>query len=220
VSSWCPKSGGIIVLKAFAPALALVAAAPALWGTGPGAAAVAKGPDLDGDGRADRVTVGVVEGVPDEQELVAVVRGTRFTARMPLYSSIGVGRLRITDVDDDGRDEVVVTESFGANTVLFTVWGLHGTGLRAVTTPDGGRLVLAEGGGISALSGYGCEVADGARRLVVVQGELVWSSDPLVYQGKRVTYTVHDGVATATSTTPVLAGKDDPAYRVDPRACA
>ncbi len=210
------------MLRALVPALALVAAAPAAWADGPvaGAADVKLGADLDGDGRVDRVGVREVGDAPGTQELVAVVRGVRFTARMPLRSTLGAAPLRIVDVDVDGRDEVVVTESHGANTVLLTVWGLHRTGLRAVVTPDGTPLVLAEGGGVSAVSRYGCEVVDGQRHLVTVTGEVAWTSDTWVYDGERVTYAVRDGVATATSTTPVLAERDAPAYQVDPKSCA
>ncbi|MFJ6675479.1 hypothetical protein ACIQMJ_30610 [Actinosynnema sp. NPDC091369] len=211
-----------MVLKAFVPALALVAAVPATAWAGPAAGTgdVTGGADLNGDGHVDRVAVRQVPDVPTAQELVAVVRGVRFTARMPLHSTIGAGPLRVVDLDGDGRNEVVVTGSFGANTELFTVWELRNGGLRAVTTPDGAPLALAEGGGVSALSRYGCEVVDGQRRLVTVSGEVVWSSDPWVYDGERVTHAVRDGVATATSTTPVLAERDAPAYRVDPAACA
>jgi hypothetical protein len=204
-----------MVLQAFVPALALAAAGPTAVTVDVTARA-----DLNGDGRTDRVAVREVVGAPDTQELVAVVGGHRFTARVPFHSTVGMSPLRVVDLDDDVRDEVVVTESIGANTDLFTVWGLSGGVLRAVTTPDGNRLVLAEGGGISALSRYGCEVVDGRRHLVTVQGELVWTSDPLVHDGERVTYAVRDGVATATSTTPVLAERDAPAYQVDPKSCA
>lgn len=208
-----------MVLKALVPALAILAAAPAAAGAAAATGDVTVRADLNGDGRSDRVVLREVGGAPDTQELVAVVRGHRLTARMPLHSTVGVSPLRVVDLDDDGRDEVVVTESIGANTDLFTVWGLSGGGLRAVARPDGSRLVLAEGGGISALSRYGCEVVDGRRHLVTVKGELVWTSDPLVYDGERVTHLVRDGVATPTSTTPVLAERNAPAYQVDPAAC-
>ncbi|GAB3008817.1 hypothetical protein [Saccharothrix stipae] len=208
------------MLKAFAPAFALVAAVPALWGAPPAAGDQSVTADLDGDGRADRAWVRVVEGDPDRQELVAAIRHYRITARMPLYSRTGVLPLRVVDLDDDGRDEVVVTESAGANTDLFTVWGVRGMRLRTVTTPEGGPLALAEGGGVNAINRYGCEVVDGARHLVTVTGQLVWPSDPMVYEGTRVTYAVHEGVATATSTTPVLGERIDPVYQVDPQACA
>jgi hypothetical protein len=211
------------VLKALVLASALVATgASTAWAAGSTAVSgdVTRGADLDGDGRVDRVAVRQVDGVPDTQELVAVVRGVRFTARMPLHSPFGVGALRVTDLADDGRDEVVVTESTGANTDISTVWGLGEAGLRAVTTPDGKPLELAEGGGVSAVSRFGCEVVDGQRRLVVVRGEVVWTSDPLVYDGERVAYVVRDGIATPVSTTPVLAERNAPAYQVDPASCA
>jgi hypothetical protein len=92
--------------------------------------------------------------------------------------------------------------------------------LRPVTTPDGATLRLTEGGGASAVSRYGCEDVDGGRRLVVVQGSVDWMTDPWLYDGERVTYTVHSGVATATSTTPVRAERSAPAYQVDRDACA
>ena len=207
------------MLKAFAPAFAFVAAVPALWGTAPGEVTVAA--DLDGDGQADRVSVRVVDGDPTRQQLSAVVRGFRVgSAYMPLHSPSGVLPPRVVDLDGDGRDEVVVTEAVGANTDHFTVWRLDARRLRAVTTPDGAPLRLTEGGGASAITRYGCEDVDGARRLVTVLGRLDGTTNPALYDGERVTHTVHNGVATTTSTTPVRAQRTDPAYQVDREACA
>ncbi|HWO58537.1 MAG TPA: hypothetical protein VNO31_00655 [Umezawaea sp.] len=173
--------------------------------------------DLNGDGRLDRVVAETIAGNPNEQFLVATIRGIRLTAHAPLNSYTGVQPLRVVDLNDDGSDEVVVTESVGANTVKFSVWGLYG-GLRPVTLPDGSTLALWEGGGISALSGYGCEADGDARRLVTVRGLLDWDNG--VYSGERVTYAVADGVATETSRTPVVGPRTEPGFQVDPLACA
>ncbi|MCC8251386.1 hypothetical protein [Saccharothrix luteola] len=206
------------MLKAFAPAFALVAAVPALWGTAPGDGIVTA--DLDGDGRADRISVRVAATDPTKQELTAVVRGFRISAFMPVDSTFGALPPRITDLDGDGRDEVVVNEVRGANTDHFTVWRLDARRLRPITTPDGATLRLTEGGGASAVSRYGCVDVEGRRLLVTVLGAVDRTTDPRLYDGERVTHAVVDGVATATSTTPVRAERNAPAYQVDRNACA
>lgn len=178
--------------------------------------------DLDGDGRTDRATIEPVVGDPGRQLLTVTIRGdrvaTRVTALIPLASPFGVRPPRVVDLDADGRDEIVVVESVGANTDGSTAWGLFG-GLRPVTSTDGTPLRLWEGGGISALSRYGCEPADGARRLVTVAATLV-DRDNLVYAGDRVTYTVTGGVAVETTRQPVTGARDDAAFQTDPGACA
>lgn len=86
-----------------------------------------------GDGRLDRVSVKPIAGNSYEQSLVATVGRVAYATRVPVDPSFGVQPLRVTDVNDDGRQEVVVTESVGANIFSFTVWGLFG-GLRPTTT--------------------------------------------------------------------------------------
>jgi hypothetical protein len=174
--------------------------------------------DLNGDGRLDEVTATPVAGDPEQQLLTATVRGVRLTAVTPLDSHVGILPLRVVDLNGDGRDEVVVAESVGANTVSFNVWGLF-SGLRPVTGSDGRALKLWEGGGISAHSGYGCEQADGARQLVTVYARLS-DSEQDVYTGERVTYSVDGGVAFETSRLPVAGPWDAPGLQVDPLTCA
>lgn len=174
--------------------------------------------DLDGDHRPDKVVLEVVPDNPDEQQLVATVSGIRLTARIPLHSYPGIRPLRVVDIDADGRDEIIVTESVGANTLGFTAWGLFG-GLRPVTSPDGTPLPLWEGGGASAIARYGCEPADGGQRLVTVQaGVIDWEN--FVYQGERVTYAVHDGVAVEATRTPAVGPRDAVPFLADPQTCA
>jgi hypothetical protein len=206
-------------MKAFAPLLALVAATFAF--TTPAAADdMTVRADLNGDGQLDSVTIRPVAGNPNLQRLVAVVGGTTLRATVPLDAyQVGVQPLRVVDLDDDGWDEVVVTETVGANTLSFTVWGLFG-GLRPVVGPDlVTPLRLWEGGGISATSLYGCEADGGGRQLVLTGGYAI-DVDFEVFQGERVTYTVHNGVAAETSRIEVTSTRDDPAFQADPAACA
>jgi len=174
--------------------------------------------DLNGDGRLDRVVAETVPGNPEEQLLVATVRGIRLTARTELYSYIGVQPMQVVDLNGEGSDEVLVLESAGANTDRFSVWGLFG-GLRPVTNPDGSKLALWMGGGASAHSRFGCETVDGARRLVTVSA-LPTDWETMVFSGERVTYSVADGVATETSRTPITGPRTAPEFQADPLTCA
>jgi hypothetical protein len=123
------------------------------------------------------------------------------------------------DLDSDGWDEIIVTESVGANTLSFTVWGLFG-GLRPVVGPDlTTPLRLWEGGGLAAVSRYRCEPTSSGRQLVTVRAEPV-DVNYSVYEGERLTYAVHNGVATETSSTPITAApRDDPEFRYDAETC-
>lgn len=206
-------------MKVIAPALALAATvfgftAPASADTRQTAYA-----DIDGDGRRDRVAVQTVDGQPDEQLLTARVRGHRLSASVPLASYNGVQPMRVTDVDVDGRDEVVVTESVGANTDSFGVWGLRGNALAPVTLADGTPLRLWDGGGISAISRYGCTDDHEGRKLVQVNA-VATGVDFTVYTGETVVYVVEDGVATETARIPVSGPRDAPEFQLDPALCA
>lgn len=207
-------------MKAIVPLLATVVAAFALATPATAAADdLSVQADLNGDGQLDTVRVEPVAGNSFQQRLVATVGGTTLTATVPLNAyQIGPQPPRVVDLDGDGWDEVVVTETVGANTLSFTVWGLFG-GLRPVVGPDlTTPLRLWEGGGISATSLYGCEDDDG-RQLVSTGGYAI-DVNFEVFRGERVTYTVHNGVATETSRIQVTSTRDDPAFQADPATCA
>jgi hypothetical protein len=137
---------------------------------------------------------------------------------VPLASSNGVQPMRITDLDTNGRDELVVTESLGANTSGFGVWGLYDGELAPVTLVDGTPLRLWEGGGISAISRYGCGIDHDGRSLTQVGGVAV-DVDFTVYEGESVTYVVDGRLATETWRSPVRGPRDDPAFQVNPADC-
>jgi hypothetical protein len=174
--------------------------------------------DLNGDGQLDTVLVEPVADNGDEQRLVATINGIELDATMPMDPYFGVQPLRVVDINGDGWHEVVVTEFVGANTLDQTVWGLFG-GLNPVLGPDLAPLRLWEGGGLSALSRYACESSDGGRQLVTVSAQ----ADDVTfehYQGERITYTVHNGVATEVARTEVDGPQDDPVFEADPDTCA
>lgn len=175
--------------------------------------------DMNGDGVLDKATVAPVPGTDREQLLVVTVGRVSYVAHVPLSSSGGIQAPRVTDVDGDGRAELVVTESVGANTFGYTLWVLD-HGLHHVTQPDGSPLRLWEGGGISAISRYGCEVAGGQRRLFTVGAQLVdWDNG--VYVGTRDTYQLYDGgVVRMTSRANISGTRDAAALAADPATCA
>lgn len=176
--------------------------------------------DFDGDGRVDRAWIESVAGnpVPTTQVLSAQVGAERYRAYVPFASwSTDARPMRVVDLDGDGREEVVVAESVGANTTTSSVWGFNGR-LRALTTADGGKLVLAEGGGLAARSLFGCETdGDGDRALVTVSTQLDWDANR--YVGERVVHAVAGGVASEVSRTPVDAAPGDPVFDLDVESC-
>jgi hypothetical protein len=207
-------------MKRIAPVLALLTATLAFAAPANAAADTTVQADLNGDGQLDRVAVSPVPGNPSEQNLTVKIGRLAMKTRVPLSAEGGVQPLRVVDVNNDGRDEILVTQSVGANTDTFSVWGMFDS-LRAVVRDDGTRLHLWEGGAVSSVSRYGCEVAgDGNRQLVSVWGASKdVNSDYL--KGERVTFTVlANGVATIRSRAWVEGFRDSAAFMTDPQACA
>jgi hypothetical protein len=174
--------------------------------------------DLNGDGRLDRVVLQPVAGNESRQLLITRIGGKRLTATVPMNNHGGVQPMRVVDVNADGRDEVVVTQSVGANTDSFGVWGLHGGALSPVRLVDGTQLILWQGGGASAMLRYGCTADHDGRQLVQASGMGI--GDYTVFEGERIVYTVDGGVATEVSREPVRGPRDTPGFQADPAACA
>jgi hypothetical protein len=206
-------------MKAIAPALAVFAA---LFAFGSPAAAAtteyAAQADLNGDGQLDRVVVKPTADNPAEQFLVATVGRRNYVARVPVDQPFGVQPLRVSDIDVDGRDEIIVTEVVGANTLWFSVWVLDG-GLHQVRLTDGTPLRLYEGGGRSAVVGYGCEFTGGRYQLFTVGAELV-DEENGIYAGERVNYDVVNGVATETRRKQIAGTRDSRDFQANHLMCA
>ncbi|MBP2330045.1 hypothetical protein JOF56_010430 [Kibdelosporangium banguiense] len=175
-------------------------------------------PDLNGDGRADLVAAEVDGSNPNEQVLTATVRGRTYSARLPVDPYYGVQPLRVTDVNNDGREEVAAIEVIGASTEFSSLWGLTGGRLRAVRKTDGTRLYLIEGGSVREINRYGCESVGKRRQLVVVNAQLT-NETTMVYSGERIRYSVRNGVAVETARTPAAGTSDAAVFQVDPAAC-
>ncbi|OZM70159.1 hypothetical protein CFN78_26680 [Amycolatopsis antarctica] len=177
--------------------------------------------DLDGDGTADLVTLTPL-GDGSVQSLRFTVNGVENSVEMPADAYRGVLPLRVTDINGDGSQEVVVTESMGANTATFSVWDRAADGApRGLTTEDGQPLKLNEGGGAASRVGYECAASATGRDLITLAASNVGTGTDLVYDGSRVRYQVQDGVATPVddyTITGALAG--DPVLDVDTAACA
>ena len=208
-------------MKVFASLLALSAAAlgfvaPATAAADDVAAAYA---DLNGDHRIDRVQVRPAPDDQNEQILIGSVGRTNYVTRIRLDTNVGVRPLRVVDLDRDGRQEVVVTEVVGANTLWYTVWRLDNGWQPLRSSAGGPALILFEGGGISALSRYGCVSANGHRELVVVGALLQDPWDAGIYAGDRVTYVVVNGVAQVTSRATVSGSRGTLEAMADPNAC-
>jgi len=174
--------------------------------------------DLDGNGAPDTLTL--TESGAETQELVATVGGTTARVTIPMDPYFHTAPLRVTDVNADGKSEVIVTEYVGANTLTLSSWDFDGVHLRELRTPDGQPFQLYEGGGIRAHSGYDCEQLASGRALVVFNS----ASDDIdfaTYDGDRTWYRVRDGVATPTTRiTFTGAEADNPIRDGDPDTCA
>lgn len=204
-------------MKKFVPALALFTAVFALAAPGTASAApLIAYADLNGDGRPDRVSVSVAADNPDQQSVIAMIGRSTYVGRTPFSSLVGVRPLRVVDVNGDGRDEVLVTESVGANTLTYTVWGMNG-GWGPVRLADGSPLYLAEGGGISAVSRYGCTTYGWPYLLKVGATLIDWEHG--MYHGEVIRYAVNNGVATEVDRRELVGSVETWNSQADPKSC-
>lgn len=178
-------------------------------------------PDLNGDGRPDSAALEPV-GDGSQQRLTFTVDGRTTERVLPGDAYAGVQPMRITDVNGDGKQEVLVTESVGANTLTFELADLGPDGgVRLMTTSDGQPMPLHEGGGIAARSGYECAPA-GQGRMLITLGATNESPTPTpAYDGSRIGWDVRDGVAAQIDEYPFQGvPQDDPVLHVDPATCS
>ncbi|HEV7976148.1 hypothetical protein, partial [Amycolatopsis sp.] len=154
--------------------------------------------DLDGNGTLDNISLSLTS--PTMSLLEANISGQVVQANLATDEYTGVQPLRVTDMNADGKAELVVTGSVGANTTSMGVFDFDGHHLRIVSTPDGRGIGLYEGGGISTRSGYTCEPS---RRGEVLVSFTALQDDnwggPVTYSGTRTSYLVRNGVATPSA---------------------
>ncbi|MCP2166845.1 hypothetical protein [Goodfellowiella coeruleoviolacea] len=176
--------------------------------------------DLDGDGRADRVTLSQVD---DQTQSLTVVVGDRTaTATMQWWApATGVQPVRVTDLDRNGRQELIVLETVGANTDTFSIWEYTTSGsLRRVTRLNGEPVQLYEGGGVAAHSGYECD-DNLAQQRVLVKLDTLRDDNGVTYSGTRTGYRITGGLARVLWTVPIShVSSDDPVTATDPGTCA
>ncbi|QWF78656.1 VCBS repeat-containing protein [Amycolatopsis sp. CA-230715] len=207
---------GIAVLTGVVAA-ALAATAGSASASEPPQRATAQA-DLDGNGTLETVTL-TKSG--DAMDLSTTVEGKTVHANVPGDGFAGtVSPLRVADFNGDGAADLVVRYSVGANTDWFGVWDFDGTGFRQLTTPDGKALMLNEGGGLAARTGYACADVP-SRELTSVAAEADdISANPITYTGSRTTYQVRDGVATPQRTMDLKSVPSaDPLVSPNPDTC-
>ncbi|WP_143266136.1 MULTISPECIES: hypothetical protein [Amycolatopsis] len=199
---------------------AVLAAALASAVLASGAASAAPQPqraavDLDGDGTPDLATLTTTGDYT--QRLEFTVRGVTTAVDLPGAPA----PMRVTDIDGDGRQEVVVLETAGANTLWYGVWDYDGTGPRTLSTTDGEKLYLYEGGGVTTRLGYECaDNSSGGRDLITLAALMDDNTSAMTYSGQRVLYEIHDGTAREVTTyTITSAPQDDPVLRTTPESC-
>ncbi len=214
-------------ITGIAAALGLAAIVPALAHPlgNPLAAAPANDPvttvaDLDGDGEIETVTAQLTRAT--DQVISATVNGAFTSIHLPADSSVPLQAPRVTDLNGDGRAELIVTQSVGANTTFFTALHYDGRNLGQVVDNDSKPLSVAEGGGVAAHLGYQCTPLNGGGRtfeIVASEADDV-SAEPLTYSGTRTTYTLRDGALTTQNTQTI--GKrpvTDPILGTDAATC-
>ena len=184
--------------------------------------------DLDGDGIPDPVTLRQLSPgtqllrVALREEILDALIGGDDTVPLPLIPP------RPSDLDGDGRAELVLTVVVGANTLTYEVWRYdEDHGLRPVTDESGAPWRLYEGGGVAATSGYGCATPHpGEARRLPFAVEARWDEsrteqEPIRYDGEVVTYEIAGGVARPVGTAHVQdVARDDPQVTTDPATCA
>ena len=177
--------------------------------------------DLNGDGADETVTIRSAGTA--QQELVTEVDGQRLAASAPADTPSDVRLPRVTDVNGDGAEELVVSELTGANTETFGIWEYVDGTLRQVAGPNGDLLRLYEGGGVTARSGYTCEKFGPGSQLVVLSAEADDTArDTITYTGSWTYYALTDGVATPTGTTVSFTSVsgENPLMNPDNGSCA
>ncbi|OXM64031.1 FG-GAP repeat domain-containing protein [Amycolatopsis vastitatis] len=179
-------------LTAFAVALGFAGTAPAL-------AASAGTPihttaDLNGDGTPEDV-VSWQAGRGD-QVVSAIVNGRRTSIHLPADGRVGILPPRVADLNGDGRAELLVATSFGADTTTFSVLHFDGRKLSRVVGADHRPFSVAEGGGTAAHLGYMCMAPGGDRLFVTVVSsadDVALPADEITYTGTRTIYALRDG---------------------------
>lgn len=178
--------------------------------------------DLDGNGTLDSARLAAL-GDGSQQALQFTVDGRVTEAVLPGDSYAGTRPMRVLDVNNDGRQELLVSESVGANTEWFSIWDLGADGApRELTTQDGAPLKLNEGGGVAARLGYECAPAgsDGRVLITLAASNESPTAEPS-YDGRRVAYEVRDGVAAPVDEYPFTgAPQGDPVLVTAPDSCA
>lgn len=175
--------------------------------------------DVNGDGAPEPV---VLSELPNNTQKLTVKLGRiAYTAAMPHYPGPDAGLMppRVVDMNDDNRQEIMVTEIVGAHTDHFSLWGFFGSTLKQVRTADQAPLKLYEGGAVATIARYGCEGTGADRQLVSVSAGIV-DYDNYIYEGERVTYRVdNSGIAHETSRVSGTGGSNSPLFQADPNAC-
>ena len=208
-------------------ALAATAVAAALLAA-PGVAAaqetadrVSADADVDGDGTQERATL--EKAAPGTQLLRVELPGGALEGEVHGDEGLPLIVPFVVDVDGDGRDELVLGTSLGANTTTFELWSVDDGRLHAVTAEDGTPWRLHEGGGATALAAYGCVPGTPGRQLRTVQAALddAASGDGTPrFDGALVTWAVTGGVAHPATTADLQdVTRDDPRTRLDPATC-
>jgi hypothetical protein len=205
-----------VTLTGLAAALGLAGAAPALADEPIYTAA-----DLNGDGTRDTVTSW--QKGHSEQVVSATVNGRHTSIHLPVDSQFGVVAPRVADLNGDGRAELLVATSVGANTTFYSVLHFDGRNLSRVVDADDKPFEVAEGGGIAAHLGYMCMAPGGDRLFVTVTSsadDVSRPDDEITYTGARTIYMLRDGALSVLEQDAFTSRPtSDPVTMVDAASC-
>jgi hypothetical protein len=169
--------------------------------TAPATRGPAQDGDVDGDGRADRVTATMTA-----LQVRLTASGRTVTAPVE-DTDIDPVVQGVVDLDRDGFGDVFLETARGASTGFVQVYRYDGSRLRELTL-DGGHVRFGFGGSATHGDGFTCT---GQGRLVARQAE---SDDGTTFRVRTRTYRVAGAAFVLESETAVTAkGMDDPRVR-------
>jgi hypothetical protein len=212
----------VATVTGIAAALSLATVIPASAAPSTPAEPVTTVADLDGDGEIE--TVSAEQTGAHDQVISATVNGTFTSIHIGADGYAGIEAPRVTDLNGDGRAELIVVQSVGVNTMFSTALHFDGRNLSQVVDEADKPLSVAEGGGVAAHLGYQCtSLEGGGRTFETVAAEADDISAPveqITYSGTRTVYTLRDGALTAQNTIPFSARQaTDPVLATDATTC-
>lgn len=153
--------------------------------------------DIDGDGESEEVslTFEVTKGGTNKLVVSTTpTSGKRIDWLVNPDTEESVAKwLGITDINGDGRDEILVVFSAGAHSELIRALEYSNNGLAPLRGGFGDALSIDRS--LASYLGFSCEKSSGRSRLITSGFSLNWDSSPPQYEGGQSVYEADAGGA-------------------------